>query len=163
FAISGVQGGMADPMHQFEVQKVIDLPAVTVPGVGVIDLSITNSVLAMLTAATLIIAFFAVVTARPQVVAGRLLAVGEVAFGFIDNLTTGIMCKEGRAFFPFVFALFVLTLSLNLLGMFTFFTATSPVAVTATFALLTIGLVLIVGFARNGLKFFKLFVPTGVP
>src|SRR5690606_25824321 len=59
--------------------------------------------------------------------------------------------------------LFVLILALNLLGMFTFFTATSQVAVTATFALLTIGLVLIVGFARNGLKFFKLFVPTGVP
>lgn len=154
---------MADPMHQFEVQKVIDLPAVTVPGVGVIDLSITNSVLAMLTAATLIIAFFAVVTARPQVVPGRLQAVGEGAFGFIDNLTTGIMGKEGRAFFPFVFTLFVLILALNLLGMFTFFTATSQVAVTATFALLTIGLVLIVGFARNGLKFFKLFVPTGVP
>lgn len=154
---------MADPMHQFEVQKVVDLPAVTVPGVGVIDLSITNSVLAMLTAATLIVAFFAVVTARPQVVPGRLQAVGEGAFGFIDNLTTGIMGKEGRAFFPFVFTLFVLILALNLLGMFTFFTATSQVAVTGTFALLTIGLVLVVGFARNGLKFFMLFVPAGVP
>ena len=27
---------MADPMHQFEIQKIVDLPDVTIPGVGVI-------------------------------------------------------------------------------------------------------------------------------
>ena len=32
-----------------------------------------------------------------------------------------------------------------------------------TMALMTILLVIIVGFARNGLGFFKLFVPSGVP
>jgi F-type H+-transporting ATPase subunit a len=154
---------MADPMYQFQVKKVVDLPTVHVPGLGAIDLSITNSVMAMLVAAGLIVLFFASVTARPKVVPGRMQVVGEGAFSFIDNLATGIMGKEGRAFFPFILTLFVFILALNLLGMFTVFTATSQVAVTASFAALTILLVIGVGFARNGIGFFKLFAPSGVP
>ncbi|MFN4040979.1 MAG: F0F1 ATP synthase subunit A [Brevundimonas sp.] len=154
---------MADPMYQFQVKKVVDLPTVHVPGLGAIDLSITNSVMAMLVAAGLIVLFFASVTARPKVVPGRMQVVGEGAFSFIDNLATGIMGKEGRAFFPFILTLFVFILALNLLGMFTVFTATSQVAVTASFAALTILLVIGVGFAKNGIGFFKLFAPSGVP
>ena len=45
---------MADPMHQFEIHKVVDLPSFTLPGVGAIDMSITNSTVAMLAAATLV-------------------------------------------------------------------------------------------------------------
>ncbi|HTN39991.1 MAG TPA: F0F1 ATP synthase subunit A, partial [Asticcacaulis sp.] len=37
------------------------------------------------------------------------------------------------------------------------------IAVTLTLAAMTIVLVLAVGFIRNGLGFFKLFVPSGVP
>ena len=154
---------MADPMHQFEVQKVVDLPDFTLPGVGVIDMAITNSTVAMMVAAALIIAFFAAVTAKPQVVPGKLQVVGESAFGFIDNLTRSIIGHEGRKFFPFVFTLFLFILAMNLLGLFLVFTATSQLAVTATFAVMTIGLVLIIGFARNGLGFFKIFAPSGVP
>lgn len=154
---------MADPMHQFKIAPVIELPTVTLPLIGAVDLSITNSVLAMLVAATLIVLFFVAVTAKPQMVPGRLQVVGEGAFGFIDDLATSIMGSQGRAFFPFILTLFVFILALNLLGMFTVFTATSQVAVTATFALLTILLVIGVGFAKNGIKFFKLFAPTGVP
>jgi F-type H+-transporting ATPase subunit a len=43
------------------------------------------------------------------------------------------------------------------------FTATSQLAITATFAVITFGLVLIIGFAKNGLGFFKLFWPMGAP
>ncbi len=94
---------MADPMHQFQVEKVLDIPPVSIPGVGLVDLSITNSTVAMMVAATLIVLFFAVVTAKPQVVPGRLQVVGEGMFSFIDDLAVGIIGKEGRAFFPFVF------------------------------------------------------------
>ena len=47
-------------MHQFQITKVVELPPVNVPGLGLLDLSITNSVVAMALAATLIIAFFAI-------------------------------------------------------------------------------------------------------
>lgn len=154
---------MADPMHQFEIHKIVDLPDITLPGVGVIDMAFTNSTLAMTVAAVLIVLFFALATAKGAVVPGRLQLVGESAFGFIDNLTDSIIGHEGKKFFPFVFTLFLFILSMNLLGLFLVFTATSQLAVTATLAVLTILLVLIVGFARNGANMYKLFVPAGVP
>jgi len=154
---------MADPMHQFEVHKIVDLPDFTLPGVGVIDMALTNSTLAMTIAAGMITAFMALVTAKPQVVPGRLQVVGEAAFNYIDNLAVGIIGHEGRKFFPFLFTMFLFILTMNVLGLFLVFTATSQLAVTATLGAITIALVLFVGFARNGVGFYKLFVPSGVP
>ncbi|HYF21877.1 MAG TPA: F0F1 ATP synthase subunit A, partial [Caulobacteraceae bacterium] len=113
---------MADPMHQFQVEKVLELPTVELPFVGAIDLSLTNSTVAMMLAAGLVVLFFAMVTSAPKVVPGRLQSVGEGAYGFIDDLTTGIIGHDGRSFFPFVFTLFLFILAMNLLGMFTIFT-----------------------------------------
>ncbi|MCR5873272.1 F0F1 ATP synthase subunit A [Phenylobacterium sp. J426] len=154
---------MADPMHQFEIQKIVDLPDVTIPGVGVIDMAFTNSTLAMTVAAAGIALLFGLATARAQVVPGRLQMLGESAFGYIDDLVTSIIGHEGKRFFPFIFTLFLFILAMNLLGLFLVFTATSQLAVTATLAAITILLVLIVGFARNGHNMYKLFVPSGVP
>ena len=43
------------------------------------------------------------------------------------------------------------------------FTATSHFTVTGVLAILSFSIVLIVGFAKHGLRFFKLFVPAGTP
>ena len=148
-----------DPMHQFQIQRVLELP--TVAGV---DLSITNSVLAMMIAAVAICGFFALATAKGAVVPGRLQSVGESLYLMVDDLADSIIGHDGKKFFPFVFTLFAFIMAMNLLGLFVvIFTPTSQIAVTATLAALTMAIVLIVGFARNGLRFFKLFVPSGVP
>ena len=149
-------------MHQFQITKVVELPPVNVPGLGLLDLSITNSVVAMALAATLIILFYAV-AARGAVVPGRLQTVGEMIYGLVNGLTSSMIGHEGKKFFPFVFTLFAFILVMNMQGMFLVFTATSQLAVTVTLALLTILTVVVVGFARNGLGFFKLFCPSGVP
>lgn len=154
---------MADPMHQFEVHKVVDIPPVNVPGLGLIDISITNSTLAMMVAAGLVVLFFAAATARSKVVPGRMQVVGEGIFAFIDDLATGVIGPQARPFVPYVFTLFVFILAMNMLGMFTVFTSTSQLAVTTAFALATFLLVIVVGLAKNGLGFFKLFLPSGVP
>lgn len=153
----------AGPIEQFEIHKVVDLPPVQVPGLGLLDLSITNSTLSMLIAFALVVGFMSLVTAAPKIVPGRLQTAGEAVFGLVDDLAENLIGHEGRAFFPFVFTLFMFILCMNLLGLFLIFTATSQLAVTATLAVMTILLVLIVGFAKNGLGFFKLFVPGGVP
>lgn len=153
---------MADPMHQFQIQKIVELPTVTVPGLGAIDLSITNSVFAMLLAATLIIVFYSL-AARRAVVPGRLQAVGEMLYGLVDGLAESIIGHDGKKFLPFVFTLFAFVLFMNMQGMFLVFTATSQLAVTLTLGLMVILTVIGVGFAKNGLKFFKLFAPSGVP
>ena len=154
---------MADPIHQFAIQKVVDLGDVTLPVLGTVDLAITNSHIAMTVAFVLIVLFMQVVTSGAKVVPGRLQTAGESLFDMIDGVTDSIIGHEGRKYFPFVFTLFLLVLVMNLLGMFLSFTATSQLAVTATFAALTILLVIGIGFARNGLGFFKLFWPMSAP
>lgn len=154
---------MADPLHQFQIQKIVDLPDVTLPVIGTVDLAITNSHIAMTIAFVIVVGFLTIVTSGAKVVPGRLQTVGETLFGMIDSMTESIIGHDGKKYFPFVFAVFMFILGMNLLGMFLSFTVTSQLAVTATFALLTFGLVLVVGFVKNGLGFFKLFWPTGAP
>ncbi|MDO9474165.1 MAG: F0F1 ATP synthase subunit A [Caulobacter sp.] len=154
---------MADPIHQFQIVKVVDLPDVTLPFVGLVDLAITNSHIAMTIAFAAVVLFLTLVTSNAKVVPGRLQTVGEGLFGLIDNLTDSIIGHDGRKYFPYVFTVFTLILAMNLLGMALTFTATSQLAITATFAVVTFGLVLVIGFAKNGLGFFKLFWPTGAP
>ncbi len=151
-----------DPLEQFKIEKVVDLPSFDIGGMH-IDLSITNSVLAMLIAVGLTVLFFLVTTSRASIIPGRGQVVAEGIFGLVNDLTESIIGHHGRQFFPYVFTLFLFILSCNLVGMFTYFTATSQVAVTLTLALMTFLLVLIVGFVRHGIGFFKMFLPSGVP
>lgn len=154
---------MADPIHQFEIQKLIELPDIPLPGGRSIDMAFTNSTLAMTVAAGLIVLLMAVVTSRPAVVPGRVQSLGEMLFGIVDNLTHSLIGPQGREFSPFVLTLFLFILAMNMLGLFLVFTATSQLAVTAALGIVTILLVIAVGVARHGLGFFKLFVPSGVP
>jgi F-type H+-transporting ATPase subunit a len=148
------------PMDQFLVQPVEWLPSIHV---GNLDLSITNSVLYMMIAAAIIIIFFTV-SARGQLVPGRLQAMAETLYDLIDKGMTGPMIgNRGRPFLPFIFTLFSMIAVMNIVGLFPLqFTVTSQLAVTATLAVMTFLTVVVVGFLRNGIGFFKLFVPGGV-
>lgn len=148
---------MVDPMSQFVVKTVLPLK------VGDLDLSITNSTLAMAGAATLLCLFFGLAFSRAAIVPSRLQTIGELLYELIDDLGESIMGHAGKAFFPLVFSLFAFIMTMNSMGMFLVFTPTSQLAVTATLAMITMGIVVIVGFVKNGLGFFKLFVPSGVP
>ena len=154
---------MADPMHQFQVQKIMDLPDFSLPFVGRIDMAVTNATVALAISFALVVLFFAISTARVAVVPGRMQVIGESVFGFIDDLAVSIIGHEGRKFFPYVFTLFTFILAMNMLGLFLMFGPTAQLAVTATLGIMTIALVIIVGLVKNGLSFFKLFVPSGVP
>ena len=156
---------MADiqPMEQFLIKKLVAGPAFHVPGVGLVDLSITNSVATMIFAAAVISVFF-LAAARGKVVPGRLQAFGEILYDLADKGMTGSMIGDrGRPFLPYVFALFCIIAVMNIWGIIPGqFTVTSQLAVTITLAVATFAMVIVVGFVRNGLGFFKLFVPGGV-
>ena len=156
---------MADiqPMEQFLVKKLLPLPPVNLPGLGAIDLSITNSVATMIFAAAVISLFF-LAAGRGKVVPGRLQAFGEILYDLADKGLTGPMIGDrGRPFLPYVFALFSVIAVMNIWGIIPGqFTVTSQLAITITLAVVTFSMVIIVGFIRNGLGFFKLFVPSGV-
>jgi F-type H+-transporting ATPase subunit a len=156
---------LADPIEQFEVHPIpgLEFGEVTLPLLGVQQIAVTNSHVAMTIAFALVVLFLTAVTSNARVVPGRWQGVGETIFGMIDGVTDSIIGHDGRKYFPFVFTLFMLILGMNVLGMFLTFTATSQLAVTGTFALLTILLVIGIGFAKHGLGFFSLFWPTSAP
>src|SRR5690606_33441415 len=156
---------VADPIEQFEIHALpgLDFGEVALPVIGTVQLAVTNSHVAMTIAFSLVVLFLTLVTSNAKVVPGRLQTAGEQLFNMIDGVTSSIIGHEGRKYFPFVFALFTLILAMNLLGMFLTFTATSQLAVTGTFAALTILLVVGIGVIRHGLGFFGLFWPTSAP
>src|SRR4029078_12845355 len=72
--------------------------------------------------------------------------------------------NEGMKFFPLVFTIFMFVAVANMIGLILFaFTVTSHIIITVSLALVVFLTVVIYGFWKNGLKFFKLFVPGGVP
>ena len=154
---------MADPLHQFQIQPLTPPVEVDLPLIGQQTIAFTNSHLAMTVAFGMVVLFLTLVTAGAKVVPGRMQAAGETLFSMIDGLVDSIIGHDGRKLFPFVFTIFTFILAMNFLGLFLSFTATSQIAVTATFGVITILMVLAIGFMKHGLKFFTLFVPSGVP
>jgi len=147
-----------DPMSQFKIQKIADLPAI-----AGMDIDFTNSSLWMVIAVAAIIVFFGLTTKR-QLVPGRMQSIGELSYEFIADMVRSTIGPEAMKFFPFIFTLFMFVLFANVLGMNPYaFTTTSHLAVTAAMAIFTVGLVLVFGIAKNGLKFFKIFAPAGLP
>ena len=160
-----------DPMHQFLIHKIVDLPPLQIGGLS-IDMSITNSVATMIVGAVLLIAFLAL-TAQRQIVPNRAQAVAEALYGIVDSvLVTPIIGPHGRPYIPFIFTLFMLILTWNLMsvvlaignlgGLTLTFTVTAQLAVTATLAVLTFFSVFILGFIKHGPKFLGIFFPSGM-
>jgi F-type H+-transporting ATPase subunit a len=147
-----------DPIHQFRIEPIVPIH------VGGLDFSFTNSALFMVLTVAVGAGFLILATASRAVVPGRWQSSAEIVYEFVEKTLRDSAGSEGMRFFPFVFSLFMFVLVANLWGMFPyFFTVTSQIIVTAALALSVILLVIVYGFWKNGLHFFKLFVPSGVP
>lgn len=147
-----------DPISQFEISKLLPLE------VGGYDISFTNSALFMVATVVATSAFLIMTTSGRGLIPTRLQSVSELCYEFVAGLLRNSAGSEGMKFFPLVFSLFVFILIANMFGMFPyFFTVTSHIIVTVMLALLVIGTVIVYGLWRNGLGFFKLFAPSGIP
>ena len=147
-----------DPIHQFHINKIVDFH------VGGLDLSFTNSSLFMVVTVVVAGAFLYFATASRALIPSRLQTVAEMSYEFVAKMLHDTAGKDGIRFFPLVFSLFMFVLTANLLGLFPyFFTVTSHIIVTFFLAMVVILTVVIYGFWKNGLHFFNLFVPKGVP
>jgi F-type H+-transporting ATPase subunit a len=99
-----------------------------------------------------------------QLVPGRFQSMAEISYEFVASMIRSTAGAEGMKFFPLVFSLFMFICVSNLVGIIPYtFTVSSHIIITATLALLVFFIVLIYGLYKNGLKFFKIFVPSGIP
>jgi F-type H+-transporting ATPase subunit a len=160
---AGVAGGprdtarMIDPIEQFHIEKLF-----TIGHIGNHEIAFTNSSAYMFGSVALI--SLLMIGAGRKLVPGRLQSVAEISYEFVASMIRSSAGSEGMKFFPLVFSLFMFICVSNMIGIIPYtFTVASQIIVTASLALLVWFTVLIYGLYKNGLKFFKLFVPSGIP
>ena len=148
---------MIDPIHQFNIDKIF-----TIGHIGNQEIAFTNSSAYMFGTVALI--SLLMIGAGRELVPGRFQSMAEISYEFVANTLRSSAGAEGMKFFPLVFSIFMFICVSNIVGIIPYaFTVSRHIIVTAALALLVFFTVLIYGFYKNGLKFFKLFVPSGVP
>jgi len=150
---------MADPIHQFEIKKFL-----TLGQIGTHEIAFTNSALFMGLTVVGIWLLLVAGSSQRALIPGRMQSIAELSYEFVANTIQSTAGKEGMKFFPLVFTLFMFILVANIIGLIPYtFTVTSHIIITASLALLVFFTVLIYGFYKHGLHFFRLFVPSGIP
>jgi F-type H+-transporting ATPase subunit a len=148
-----------DPIHQFQIHKIF-----TIGHIGGQEIAFTSSSAYMFLAVAVISLLMIGGSAGRQLVPGRIQSVAELSYEFVASMIRSTAGSEGMRFFPLVFSIFMFICVSNVIGIIPYaFTVSSQIIVTAAMALFVFFLVLFYGLYRNGLKFFKLFVPSGVP
>jgi F-type H+-transporting ATPase subunit a len=148
-----------DPIHQFQIHNLFSFGRI-----GGAEIALTNSAVYMFIALAVISALMIGATASRALVPGRLQAIAEISFEFVADTLRGAAGKEGMKFFPFVFTIFMFVTTVNVIGIIPYaFTVTSHIIITVALAILVFLTVIAYGFWRNGLRFLKLFVPSGIP
>jgi F-type H+-transporting ATPase subunit a len=148
-----------EPIHQFQLEKFF-----TIGHIGNQEIAFTNSSAYMFLAVALTALLMIGGVAGKQLVPGRFQSMTEIAYEFVASTVRSTAGAEGMKFFPLVFSLFMFICVSNLVGIIPYaFTVSSHLIVTAALALLVFFTVLIYGLYKNGLKFFKIFVPSGIP
>ena len=149
---------MADPIHQFEIKKIVPLE------LNNIDISFTNSSMFMILAVLVVSIFLILSIKNKKVIPNRFQIISELLYEFIANMINDNIGHKGKKFFPFIFTLFTFILFGNLLGMLPYsFTFTSHIIVTFVLAMFIFLFITLIGIFMHGFKFFGLFVPKGVP
>src|ERR1700742_3505758 len=150
---------MADPIHQFEIHNIA-----TLGHIGGQEIAFTNSALYMAVVVVGIAALLLGASSKRALVPGRMQSIAELSYEFVADTINSTAGKEGMRFFPFVFTLFMFILFANIIGLIPYtFTVTTHIITTAALALSVFLTVIVYGFYRNGLHFFGLFVPSGIP
>jgi F-type H+-transporting ATPase subunit a len=148
-----------DPIHQFQIQNI--LPVTTIGGT---QIHLTNSAVYMLVSVAVTAFLLLGTTTGRRLIPSRLQSIGELSYEFVANTIRSTAGEHGMIFFPLVFSLFMFITVSNMIGIIPYtFTVSSHLIVTAALALLVFFTVLIYGFYKNGLHFFNLFVPKGIP
>ena len=149
----------ADPIHQFQIQSIVPLFKV-----GAAEIHFTNSAAFMILAVGLTALLLVGATAGRHVVPTRLQSVAELTYELIASTLRSSAGEEAMKFFPFVLSLFMFILMSNVVGIIPYtFTVSSHIIVTVALALTVFLTVVIYGVWKNGLHFFNLFLPSGIP
>ena len=151
-------GEKHSPLEQFEIIPILDIK------LGNIDLSFTNSSVAMVLTVAIITLFITISVNTRAIIPSRLQLLSELSYNFIAQLLKDTVGSDGRRYFPFVFTIFMFVLIGNMVGMIPYsFTFTSHIIVTFALAAVVFIGVTVLGFVKHGFHYFALLAPPGLP
>ena len=145
------------PMDQFVVEPLF--------GDGKLGMfTISNATLWYAIAILATAALLILGTRKRGMVPTRGQSVAEMIYGFVHKMVEDIAGKEGLKYFPYIMAIFMFTLTANVIGLLPWsFTTTSHLWVTGVLAFTIFIVITIIGFAKNGLGYFKLLWVSSAP
>lgn len=149
-----------NPLEQFRIERLIPLEAAGV------DISFTNSAAFMVVAIAMVSIFMLFGARKKALVPGRWQSMVELSYELVAGMIHNTAGADAKAYFPFIFSIFMFVLICNLVGLVPLFvvhsfTVTSHIAVTFTLAAFIFLGVTFIGFSRHGLGYLKLFAPSG--
>lgn len=147
-----------NPLHQFQINQIGTI------NVGAVEIAFTNQALWMLGAVGVVLLIFILGARKKAMVPGRLQAFVELTFDFVKSLVRDTSGEEGLKYLPLIMSVFLFIAAINVSGMIPgSFTSTSQIYMTGAMALALFIIVVGIGFARHGFKFFGMFFPHGTP
>lgn len=148
-----------EPIHQFQIHDIVPFGEI-----GGIHFGFTNAALLMVATVVVVSLIMLAPTSGRRLVPTRMQLVAEQIYDFTVNMIESSAGTEALRFFPLIFSLFMFLLISNWLGMLPYsLTTASEVIVPVLLAVMVFLTVLIYGVIRNGWRFLKLFVPSGIP
>lgn len=170
-----VLAGSFDPSTEFELKQWVGIH------LGPLDLSINKAVVYLAISAVLTI-LLGIFTMRSRLarLPSRRQTVGEALYELAQTQIAeqGLPAKAIGRWFPYVASLFLFILTMNLVGFIPLpltgetwhgvptwgiYAVTSQLSVTLVLAILSVVFTHVEGVRYNGLRYFKSFVPAGVP
>jgi F-type H+-transporting ATPase subunit a len=150
----------SSPLEQFQIIPIIPIQY------GIFDFSITNETIIFGLVLFLLISFFFSLLKEDStfyIIPNKWQAILEAIYKLILSLVVdNIKDKKGQLFFPLVLSIFLVVLSLNLIGLIPYsFTLTSHLIVTLALSLAVFIGINIVCMRIHKIHFFSLFLPPG--
>ena len=146
------------PLEQFELVAVVPL---TFFG---LNFSLTNSSFFLILTLSFLFFWLSLSFYRNSLIPNNWQIIKEFMYEITSSIIKDNLGKKGEIYFPFIFSLHLVLLACNLFGMIPYsFTVTSHITFTFGLALSIFVGINIIGIQTQGLNFFSLFLPKGVP
>ena len=146
------------PLEQFEIVTIIPL---TFFG---LNFSLMSSSFFLMLILAFLFFWLGLSFYKNSLIPNNWQVVKELIYRITSSIIKDNLGKKGEVYFPFIFSLHLMLLLCNLFGMIPYsFTITSHITFTFGLALSIFIGINIIGIQIQGLNFFSLFLPKGVP
>jgi len=150
-----------NPFEQFQLQSYLSYSIKQIDSLFII----TDTIIICIFIIILYFFFYIILSFRKKKLTKNiLLSLFKSLYSFIYGLVFSYLGNEGKIYFPFFFYLFLFICTSNLIGILPYsFTITSHLSITFALSFIIWFGCVIIGFQENGLRFFSLFFPRGIP